>query len=233
VASGIVTQRALERVRVEAQIKNRVRSRLKVASEEYEKASNAGVFEEFLSVVWMLEWMLGPEIFDTPQYANTLWAIRIDAIDQLVKRAHDEGRAFDIRTMIWETCLGLWMVKERDYVRAEPLTWNSMQKWRALVEPLNPEDPWLDHVAALHACAQLDRFLAERNAEELSPEDHAFLRELARAMERSDGRLQELDTNSPLEELITQRLMWIYGPDLLDEPELRAETETRWTDDYL
>jgi serine/threonine protein kinase len=233
VVSGIVTREALAEAAVRKRINDNVKARLQIAAKEYANASNAGVFEEFLAVVWMLEWMLGPEVFDTPQHASTLWRVRIDALHQLVERAEDNGHAFDVRTVIWETCLGLWLVLDGDHERANAVTWNVLQKWKMLLEPTNPGDPWLDHAAALHACAAFDSFLAMRDDGPIRDDEIDRARAWAEAMQRSDARLQQLDNNSPLAELLIERLAWIYGPDMLDDPRKLEDLRSRWTDDYM
>lgn len=78
---------------------------------------------------------------------------------------------------------------------------------------------------SLHACAAVGRFAGCDLDAPPPPASPAALEAAATALEEADHSLIALEKGTPLHHLVLTNLATLYGPDLLDRPERRAEIE--------
>ncbi|MCH8153034.1 MAG: serine/threonine protein kinase [Planctomycetes bacterium] len=189
-------------------------------AEQHEKE----VASEVLLQIWLAEWLYGPTVLGDGPGRFDLWEMRVDVVRNLLEKAKASGGDHVFHTLLWESTLGFWLIKDKDYREAEPLMAENYAKWQAL---LDREDPWLVHLEAMRTCAVVNRLADERDDSESPHGRPQELFPIASTLEQADQMLSADIPGSPLHLLVLSRMRRLYEPDLLDRPQRMREVEER------
>ena len=176
-----------------------------------------------LPQIWLLEWLFGPTVLGDGPERFELWRLRINVVRDLVNNAQADGQHNTFHALLWESALGFWLLDD-DYREAETVLDDNYRKWQAL---LDPQDPWLDHLRAMRACATVTRLAHSDHAGGQLIDDRPALEELAATLQRAADMLDADAPGSALHRVILDRQQVLYGPGLLDRPEQRKAAEDR------
>lgn len=172
-----------------------------------------GQDKELLLVLWVMEWFYGNVILGTTEGESDYLVTQINVVRSLHAKAEP-----GLETKIWETALGFWLIRSGDYEESEPLLEENLRAWEAI---LASDDPWLDHIRALQACAAISR-LADPDREVADLEaSRRELMERRESLEQADKAFKKSIAGSPIHLLVIRKLIVLYGPELLDEPRKR------------
>lgn len=188
------------------------------------EANENGLNEQVLRGIWLGEWLFGPTVLADGTERFELWEMRIDVVRDLLNDARARGDAGHFQTLLWESALGFWLIKDGAYGEAEDLLAENYTKCRAI---LDPADSWLVHVRAMRDCAMVGRITGEDGTSTISPDT---LRELHNAQASIDEAEQLLDDAAPasaLHRLLLDHLQLLYGPDVLNDQQRLADVEAR------
>jgi hypothetical protein len=202
--------------------RRKFRALLGKITDRLRRAGEEGLAHEVLPQIWLSEWLFGPTVLGDGPERFELWNLRLDAVRDLLAKANAAGRADDFRAMLWESALGFWLINEWYYSEAEPLVADNYARWDAV---LDPQDPWLAYLGAMHACALVGRFAGcdlDGEAPPASPQD---LLDAAATLEQAEGMLGADQWGTPLHHLVLVHLEMLYAPDLLDRPKRLAEVK--------
>ncbi|MCH8344726.1 MAG: serine/threonine protein kinase [Planctomycetes bacterium] len=224
------SQRRLEAAVSEARLEEEERSRDNFRTHltrfvaRLEEAHSQGLANDVLTQIWLGEWLFGPTVLADGPDRFELWDMRVNIVRDLVEQAKNAGRDHDFHTLLWESALGFWLIKDGEYREVEPLMAENYTKWQAL---LDPEDPWLVHLQAMRACAVVNRLADERDDSESprgSPQESL---PIASTLEQAEQMLNADAPGSPLHLLVLGSMRRLYEPDLLDRPQRMKAVEER------
>jgi hypothetical protein len=187
----------------------------------------AEVDASILAESYLMEWLFGPAMLSDPVRMTELWSRRIEVARGIVADAADDipgHPGASLRSLLWESTLGLWLVLDGDPAEAERALVPSRDKWRAL---LPAEDPWLARLDGLIAAAGARRHLAMPATAFESAE--ARLADLRSLVDDLVGHERILAAQPPsiihMTILLTLRDLW--SPEALDDAGRVAELERR------
>jgi predicted Ser/Thr protein kinase len=202
---------------------NAARQTVRQALEQFKEAKNAGMPRQFLLDIWLLEWVYDPSQLGNPSDRLELWRKRIETVRDNLAKARAAGGENSFHALLWESALGFWLIDE-DCLEAEMVLDENYRKWQA---KLDPQDPWLAHLRAMRACAIVTRLartgVTGRDATTEMPD----LEELALDLEVTEQMLNADHFGTALQRLILDRMLVLYGPDLLDWPDQRKAAADR------
>jgi len=154
-------QREIAEVRLEEEQKWRVESARSVFElvAKLRPLIKTGAAAENLTTVWMYEWAFGRTMFKSPDHLYELWDVRIDilrhAYTESIARS-PEGQS--VQSLLLGMPLGLWLIRAGEAEEALPLLEQTRAGWASRTYP---QDPWLERIDALIACAEADLTLAD------------------------------------------------------------------------
>jgi hypothetical protein len=214
---------AVAEARAEEQVLARRSAREKLLAfiADLEQARVEGLPMQVLREIWLSEWLFGPTVLGDGPERFELWRIRTDVVRDLLAKARAAGDENSFHALLWESALGFWLLDD-DYREAETVLDDNYRKWQAL---LDPQDPWLDHLRAMRACATVTRLAHSDQASGQLSDDRPALEELAATLERAAGLLDADAPGSALHRVILDRQQVLYGPGLLDRPAQRKAAE--------
>ena len=183
-----------------------------------------GLETELLPQIWSMEWFHGSTVLGEGPDPLELWRLRVDVVRDLVLKNKSEGRAHTLDTLLWESALGFWLIRIREYREAEPLLSQNYANWKAI---LAPDDPWLAHLQAIQASAVVIRLTDEQQRSDNFPNENREFLAAKATLERVDQMLKEDAPGSPIHILVLDHLKILYGPELLDQPDRHAEIAER------
>jgi hypothetical protein len=175
-----------------------------------------GMADELLPQMWVAEWLFGPTVLGEGPDRFELWEVRIDVVRDLVEEARAAGGPGYFYTLVWESALAFWLIKSGEPREAETLLAENHARWQAV---LDPDDPWLAHLEVMRACAAV---VGLPDSVPLG-EARAGSAGIAATLERAKGQLDGESPGSPLHRLVLESLLRLYGPGLLDRPELAEQ----------
>lgn len=133
-----------------------------------------------LPLVWILEWLSGPDVANDPETYAASGAARIEIVRNIVEDKVAEGGEGSVEAVWWKTALAFWLIDEGQGAEAlgildavEP----SWEKWASA------EDPWMAQVEALRACAEISAGARGPDGR-TAPEARAGLSAQTEALER-------------------------------------------------
>ena len=224
------SQRRLEAAVSEARLEEEERSRdnfrthLRRFIALFKESNSKGLAYKVLPEIWIVEWLFGPTVLGDGPERFELWEVRVDVVRDLLQKAKASGGDHVFHTLLWESALGFWLIKDGDYREAEPLVAENYTKWQALLEP---DDPWLVHLQAMRACAVVNRLADERDDSEPPRGSPRESLSIASTLEQAERMLNADAPGSPLHLLVLGRMRQLYEPDLLDRPQRMKEVEER------
>jgi predicted Ser/Thr protein kinase len=189
----------------------------------YKEAKSKGLADQILPQIWLMEWLFGPTLLGEGPDRLLLWMDRIEVIRNRLATMRAAGLEGTWEYAMWETALGFWLVEQALYDEARPLLDASAGRWRRL---LAVEDPMLEHIRTLEACATIGQLAAAGAAPPGSGSQTADRPGLLRAttdhLVEVEAALADDVPNSPLHRLVRRQLCLAFGPALLDEPDRAA-----------
>ena len=150
--------------------------------------------------------------------------MRIDVVRDLLNDARARGDADHFQTLLWESALGFWLIKDGEYGEAEDLLAASYTKCRAI---LDPADSWLVHLRSMRDCALVGRIAGENGPARISPDTLRELHNAEASIEAAERLLNEAAPASALHRLVLDHLQLLYGPDVLNDQQRLAGVEAR------
>lgn len=174
------------------------------------RAQNRGLLSEFMTGLWMMEWVFGPNFVDYPDGVEAVWDMRIDVARTLVGDYRKVGGERSLPTLIWETSLAYWLTIKGDHAESEPILARLRDAWR---DRLDPTDPWLGAVDAISAMAAVNRL------EALGAGDTVEARYVERTLLAHNELLRQLSDGANLRYHMLHSLARLYGPTLLNRPD--------------
>lgn len=175
---------------------------------------------EALMSAWAYEYVLGPKVIGAPDAEAALWIGRVHNLRQIVGALHEQGRADDVETLIWESALGYWLACDHEFKEAEPLLKDNLRKWSHI---LRPEDQWIADVQVMVDCAAANRLIDAAKTASADHSQTSELRTVATRLSAYENRMPRDHQGTALHYLLLDRLAELHGPNLLDQPEV-AET---------
>ncbi|MCH8824797.1 MAG: serine/threonine protein kinase [Planctomycetes bacterium] len=177
-------------------------------------------FEEHaLTAIWISQWLYEPTEFSPEQERFDLLEMRIKVVRKLLKKEKEKekesGGEFYFKTMLWESALGFWLIKDEAYQEAELILQQNITKWQSI---LHPDDPWLSHLRGMQACVQVGKLVDGNSNQADSKLSIQELRSIEATLVNIDQSLQEDHPGSPLRFMISEHLEIIYGPNILNQP---------------
>ena len=212
------------RLEEEERYRDKFRTNLRRFIARLQESREKGHTNEVLEGIWLVEWFFGPTVLSDGPERFELWDMRVNIVRDLVEQAKNAGRDHDFHTLLWESALGFWLIKDGEYREAEPLVAENYTKWKALLEP---DDPWLVHLQAMRACAVVNRLADERDDSEPPRGSRREPLSIASTLEQAERMLNADAPGSPLHLLVLGRMRRLYEPDLLDRPQRMKEVEER------
>jgi hypothetical protein len=187
------------------------------------QAQEQGLTEGILTHIWLAEWLYGPTLLGEGPGLMELWELRKDVVRDYIARADARGADDDLQTLLWESALVFWLLKDGAFAEADALLVENRAAWEA---KLSPTDEWLDHLRGLQACADVQRRLDGDTAPAGGRAD-IDLRAVADTLARIDDDLSGHAPGSPLHFLVLEHRRRLAGPKLLDNKALVKSIEER------
>ncbi len=206
------------RVTVEEQTRNEYLLKGKLLAAALRQAQEQGLGEQLLPSIWVSEWFYGPTVlgFGVDMTGFELWNLRIEVVRDLLELEKARGRGSTKTALEWESALGLWLIKDGNYIEAGPILRENYAKWEAI---LAPDDPWLDHLQAMQACVVTRQLADDAASSADAPVAADKLHATEATLDRVHQMLEEDAPGSALHFLVLEHLLLLYGPDLLNQPE--------------
>jgi serine/threonine protein kinase len=177
---------------------------------------------ELLSNLWLVEWLYGTTTLGQGLDRRDVWNRRIDVIRQYVDKAIDDGRADHLDTLIWETALAFWLIRNGAYDEAEQHLDRVRGVWARIIPS---SDPWLADLAAMDSSLVVFR---TASAEHVERDELNELRiDHSPRLQRAARRFDRTHRGSPVHRMVLDALVDLYGPRLLDDDERVDEFRTQ------
>lgn len=182
------------------------------------KAQGYGMY--LVPAVVGLESMYGIGVLGTPENRTEAWAMRNDAVRDLIRNNEKTGHGLDLETLTWKVILGFWLLMDNKFEEAETLLADASQK---LLLKAPAGDPLVNQAHLLAISAKV-RLLATRvNQQPLTPPEQESLAQFAAEMKTETQVFDAHTSNRPMRRQVLLALIEIYKPGLLDKPaELKA-----------
>ena len=119
----------------------------------FDSARRAGLQNEVLTSLWVLDWVHGSSVLRDPQMVRQIWDQRVsllrDQLDALV--ADDLGDT--VTAQLLRTSIALWLLETGEHREAESLAAEAARFWD---KHADPADPWRAQNAIIGALASLE-----------------------------------------------------------------------------
>lgn len=175
---------------------------------------------DVLMQVWVYEYLYGPLALGMPEHVGELWAARISALRQVVEQRRASGLGDTLETLLWENALAFWLISDHEHAEALPLLDANLERWR---NRLDADDPWLEDMATLRLCGEVNRACDQRAVPGAQPASHETLASLEASLTTATTRVASSHPRSPLHYLALNRLADLNDPGALDQPQRAAE----------
>lgn len=208
----------------EAGVRRKLNERNKAFRERLKNAINNDLAHEVLPQIWLEEWIYEPTVFGGDQIQQlALWELRTDAVKNLLARWKQFGGKRTFHTLLWESALAFWLIKDGKYDEAEPIIEENAKNWRSL---LDADDPWILHLDAMRTCVFVGKWGRDASAGHLpSPSDRERLVAAAELLQHASRMAHEMERTGPLHFVVVSHLITLYQPALLDMPDRLAAAE--------
>jgi hypothetical protein len=206
----------------EEEYRQKFRANLRKIKDGLREAADEGLAHEVLPRIWLSEWLFGPTVLGDGPELFDLWSLRLDVVRDLLAKARARGTEDYLEAMQWESALAFWLLNDWYDSEAEPLVADNYARWEAV---LDPQDPWLVYLRAMHACARVGRYAGcdlDGGPPSASPQE---LADVTTTLEQAEGLLRTHHFGTPLHHLVLVHQEMLYGSDLLDRPWRLAEVK--------
>jgi len=166
-------------------------------------AKNNGLEAEVLTSLWILEWVHGPMLLETPDLLDRVWKSRIAVFERARERLRVSGNADSVTSQLMIPSLAIWYLRSGQAGEAERLLAASEEFWRSRTDD---SDPWLRDLRAMACVARLSRHLNEVDANgsaRVPAEQRAIADEAAKL---SDWEAKYTKISGPIPSLIQDTL---------------------------
>ncbi|MGH7244416.1 MAG: serine/threonine-protein kinase [Phycisphaerales bacterium] len=119
-------------------------------------AKNNGLEAEVLTSLWVLEWVHGPTLLETPDLLDRVWKTRIEVFEKARERLRTGGQAESVTSQLMIPSLAIWYLRSGQASQAERLLQSAEKFWRSRTAD---SDPWLRDLRAMACVARLSRLL--------------------------------------------------------------------------
>lgn len=137
-------------------------------------AKNNGLEAEVLTSLWVLEWVHGPMLLETPDLLDRVWKSRIEVLERARKRLDEGGQGDSVTSQLMVPSLAMWYLRSGRSSDAEKLLESSEDFWLAKT---SESDPWLRDIRAMTSVARVSRMVDRATATDgvMQPAEHADL----------------------------------------------------------
>lgn len=115
-------------------------------------ASNDAIGANWVYLLSFVESMVGPLLTADPSNMQLVWESRIRVANEYLSNARAAGKQNDLESLLMESSLVLWLLRERRADEALTHLAAIEPRWHAM---LNPEDEWFTHLKIYRACAEM------------------------------------------------------------------------------
>ncbi|MCC6427822.1 MAG: serine/threonine protein kinase [Phycisphaerales bacterium] len=106
--------------------------------------------ESWLQSTIIMESMLGAHLMGPGNDNQVLWPDRIDVARDIIRESRSAGRGGDLDTLLWESMLGFWLLKDSKFAEATDVLHANIASWESL---LQPQDRFLESLRGLECAA--------------------------------------------------------------------------------
>ncbi|MBX3379159.1 MAG: serine/threonine protein kinase [Phycisphaeraceae bacterium] len=154
----------IEHAKVEAtqEWKKRAADQLTRMLMGFSAAKNNGLEAEVLTSLWVLEWVHGPMLLETPDLLDKVWKSRIDVLERARDRLRASGNADSVTAQLMIPSLAMWYMRSGQASQAERILATSEEFWRTRIDD---SDPWLRDLRAMASAARLARCMTDVDAD--------------------------------------------------------------------
>jgi hypothetical protein len=124
-------------------------------------AKHNGLEAEVLTSLWVLEWVHGPMLLETPDLLDRVWKSRIEVLERARKRLKRSGETDSVTSQLIVPSLAIWYLRAGQASEAEKLLASSEEFWRSKTDE---NDPWLRDLHAMSSVARLMRLMNHASA---------------------------------------------------------------------
>ncbi|GEM_PF-1131325 len=121
-------------------------------------STSAGLEAQVMTSLWVLEWVHGPMLLESPELLDKMWETRIDVLEGAQHRLASKGNADSVTAQMMLPSLALWHLRAGHTSEAEGLLASSQAYWS---QKTDQTDPWMQSLQAMTAAAKLQRHLDE------------------------------------------------------------------------
>lgn len=157
------------------------------------RTPSQGPFENWLQGTVVLEAMLGPNVMGQGRGGHLMWPERLEVARRALADSAARGESDQFESRVWETMLGLWLLKAEEFEEASCVLGASKERWVVL---LGPKDHLVRGIDGLRAAAEYGAIKSR------SPLDHGAL---ARARAVAESFLSDPATWPQ----VSQAIAWV------------------------
>ncbi len=143
-----------------------------------------GQFENWLQGTVVMETVLMNAGMSSVKQAQAMWPNRVSVAREVLNEARRNGRADDFEPRIWETMLGLWLVKGQQFREASQVLQTSGDRWEKI---WGPNDKFVRAIRAVQVASDYGALRTDPNAD---PTALARAKEQIRALQ-ADRTLED------------------------------------------
>ena len=172
---------------------------------------------EMLPVLPYIEWAQGTSLIGDPTLQIPVWKDRIATIREMRAWAFQAGGANDFEALCLESTLAFWLVCDDQFDEASRLLAENRQKWTRLAPGFERWHAWLD---AVDMCCRIGAVYETVKQDPGTVLDRDGLASSADRLVHVRDELTHGPSQRALQGLIDRTLCKLYGPVLLNKPEL-------------
>lgn len=208
--ASVRAEEAQTRIRVTRELVENIYNKVLPDLERGEQES------QLIPFLWSIEYLVSPSIMLSGSKVNNLQVSRTEVVEQLVSRLSDQGRASDLKALLWRCNLALWHAQHHQLERARAMLDADRPHWQRM---LNPNDGMWAIINTIDAGIDA-RYLLQR-AQQTGSVTDALRQDLQAAADRIQRHRPNLVSHSPRSPVLKyalQTLADLYDTDMLDRP---------------
>lgn len=195
---------------------------LSVLANVWRANAQGATSEQWLSTLTVLESLAGPKLLTNADDWGRVWSDRIARVKSIVADAKAAGRGSDVETLLWQSALGYWMLRQGDFAQADRTLSETRAAWATR---LDPSDGWLAALDLMRAGCTIKQLAAASTTAPLDNGALGQVREAVRTIETVVSTFDGRRKGSAMHRLALECLVDAYSPGLLDDPTARASAD--------
>ncbi len=196
---------------------DQIRSAALKMNEVITKADQQQFLQDALPMNFLLEWIMGSVVIGEADEGDGRWGHRIEVLRSHIQNRKAAGLGDSVELLLWETTLGLYLVRSGDFEAAEPFLRSNLGAWKAKLA--TGDDPWLRLVEHLIAVTRLQRLKSNLRGAPASAEQRlemtALAEQLSPLLKLQPGQF----VGAPVHQLALSALADLCEPTMLDRPD--------------